>query len=122
MSGDTSDSVKPWTIRGVPPEERNAAIEAAKRSDMNLGDWLARAIRTHIQNENQSSRAPVPVGQVQTKPSDSATTLDSIERIAAQVQGLAAAGLPVSPAATRRVVAALVGQLPRRPKPGSPTE
>src|SRR4051812_41183621 len=29
---DVSDSVKPWSIRGVPPEERNAAIQAAKRA------------------------------------------------------------------------------------------
>jgi hypothetical protein len=31
MSEDLSDSgVKPWTIRGIAPEERNAAGEAAK--------------------------------------------------------------------------------------------
>jgi hypothetical protein len=28
-AGDTTDRVKPWTIKGIAPEERNAAIAAA---------------------------------------------------------------------------------------------
>lgn len=45
MPGDASDNVKPWTIRGIPPEERIAASEAAKLSDMTV-DELHHAIRT----------------------------------------------------------------------------
>lgn len=45
MPGDASDNVKPWIIQGIPPEERNAASEAAKLSDMTV-DELRHAIRT----------------------------------------------------------------------------
>ena len=38
LSDTGKTSPAPWTIRGIPPEERNAAIEAAKRSDMTLGN------------------------------------------------------------------------------------
>lgn len=50
-----SDEVKPWTIRGVPPEVRNAALSAAKRSGMGVGEWLDRAIRHYVQHEKNST-------------------------------------------------------------------
>ena len=109
MAAEMSDNIKPWTIRGIPPEERNAASEAAKRSDMNLGEWLRRAIRTQIQQELQSSRAPVAVGQPQ---SDSQTGLSDVERIAASFRDLAAAGVPISKASANRLCAALLAPLP----------
>lgn len=110
MPDELSDSVKPWTVRGIPPEARNAAIEAAKRSDMNLGEWLDRAIRAQIQQEIQSVRLPVPVGQ---PVSDSQTALADVERIAASFRDLAAAGIPVSKAHAARITRALVAQLPK---------
>jgi hypothetical protein len=33
-AADTTDRVKPWTIKGIPPEERNAAIAAVEREDL----------------------------------------------------------------------------------------
>ena len=109
MADEMSDSVKPWTIRGIPPEERNAASEAAKRSDMTLGEWLRRAIRTEIQQGLQATRSPVPVGQ---PVSDSRTELAAVERIAASFRDLAVAGVPVSKAHASRITRALVAQLP----------
>ncbi len=50
----TSDSIKPWSIRGVEPEARNAALAAAKRDGLPIGEWLGRAIRSHIQGERRS--------------------------------------------------------------------
>ena len=50
---DVSDRVKPWTIKGIAPEERNAAIAAADRQDMNIGEWLSRAIRAQVQSDHQ---------------------------------------------------------------------
>ncbi len=103
-----SESVKPWTVRGIPPEERNAAIAAAKRSDMTLGDWLSRAIRTEIQQEKQANRAPVAVGQAV---SDSQTSLSNAERVAASIRDLAAAGVPVAKSHASKITAALVAHL-----------
>jgi hypothetical protein len=39
-AGDTTDRVKPWTIKGIAPEERNAAIAAAEREGLAIGEWL----------------------------------------------------------------------------------
>lgn len=51
--GLMSEVVKPWTVKGLPPEERNAAIAAAKREGVTIGDWLARAIRHYVQHGNK---------------------------------------------------------------------
>jgi len=34
-----------WTVRDVPPESREAAKVAARKSGQKLGEWLDRAIR-----------------------------------------------------------------------------
>lgn len=52
--------MKPWTVKGISPEARNAAIAAA-RDKLPIGEWLARAIRAHVQSDHQADRAPVPV-------------------------------------------------------------
>jgi hypothetical protein len=87
---DQSDRVKPWTIKGIPPEARNAAIAAAGREKQPIGEWLARAIRAQVQSDRQADRAPVPI-----QPSDPATGLDTIERMIAMARSLAeASGAP----------------------------
>jgi len=114
MAAEMSDSIKPWTIRGVAPEERNAAGEAARRANMTLGEWLSRAIRTEIQQALQASRAPVPVGQPVGQPAaDSQTSLSDVERIASAMRDLAAVGLPVPKGHAAQVSRALVAQLPQ---------
>lgn len=79
---DQSDP-KPWTVKNIPPEERNAAIAAAKREGMELGPWMARAIRTAIQTDRQADRAPVPLEQPRVRPSDPQVDLGSLERMVA---------------------------------------
>lgn len=51
--GLVSETVKPWTVKGLPPEERNAAIAAAKREGVTMGEWLGRAIRHYVQHGNK---------------------------------------------------------------------
>jgi hypothetical protein len=53
---ETADRVKPWTIKGIPPEERNAAIAAADREGLTIGEWLTRTIRMQVQADHQSDR------------------------------------------------------------------
>lgn len=50
MKGNASTTKRaaPWGIRGVPVEARNAAIAAARREGMTLGEWLDRAIRHEV--------------------------------------------------------------------------
>lgn len=52
-----SETVKPWTIKGLPLEERNAAISAAKRQGVTMGEWLGRAIRHYVQHGNKPPAA-----------------------------------------------------------------
>jgi hypothetical protein len=52
------DDVKPWTIKNVPPEERNAAIAAAQRASQTMGEWLSRAIRSQVKEDAGAQRAP----------------------------------------------------------------
>ena len=84
-----TDDPKPWSIRGVHPEVRNAALSAARREGLTIGDWLDRAIRSHIksgrkQGENLSD---TPVRQ--------ATDLSDAERLVSMIAQLSAAGAPI---------------------------
>lgn len=86
------DDVKPWTVRGVPPEVRNAALSAAKRSGMGVGEWLDRAIRHYVQHEKNASL------EAQQPPQKSAASAETATKEAAELVGLigelAAAGAP----------------------------
>lgn len=84
-----TDDPKPWSIRGVHPEVRNAALAAAKREGVTIGEWLDRAIRSHVksgrkQGENTSDNA---VRQV--------ADLSDAERLVSMISQLAEAGAPV---------------------------
>ena len=83
---EAADGVKPWTVKGIAPEERNAAIAAADRQDMTIGEWLSRAIRAQVQADQRSDRAPVPVnGQGSDRQSD----LSDVERMIALARQIA---------------------------------
>ncbi len=58
---DQADRVKPWTIKGIPPEARNTAIAAAEREGQTVGEWMTRATRAQGQADRQANRAPVSV-------------------------------------------------------------
>lgn len=80
---DASDAVKPWTIKAVPPEERNAAIAAAKRAGVPIGAWLSRAIRGHIAAER--GQRGLAVRQPDPRPA-----LADVERLLAAAEKLSA--------------------------------
>src|SRR6201985_1853864 len=86
---DASDRVKPWTIKGIAPEERNAAIAAADRQDMTIGEWLSRAIRAQVQADQRSDRSPVPVDLQGRAGSDRQSDLSSVERMIALARQIA---------------------------------
>src|SRR3569623_807467 len=43
----------PWSVKGIRPEARESAREAARRSGMSLGEWLNNVIL-----EQEEGRAP----------------------------------------------------------------
>ncbi|HTB47056.1 MAG TPA: hypothetical protein VK741_25790 [Acetobacteraceae bacterium] len=74
------DRVKPWTIKGIAPEIRNAAIAAAERDNQTLGEWFSRAIPAMVQQQRARNRLPVmvvPPGRPDRLPAD----LGEIERV-----------------------------------------
>ena len=118
---DQSDAVKPWTIKGVPPDIRNAIISHANREKMALGEWIARAGRSYIQADRQRDKAPMIVGpQVQPQ-----ADLAEIERVVAMASQLAAAGAPPPKAVSRLAYSLLKDRLgsmkPARQSKPSPT-
>ena len=90
----SDDRIKPWTIKGISPEARNAAIAAAERARQPIGEWVSRAIRSQVQSDRQESRAPVPVIPQSASVSDRAADLAQLERLVALTTSLSVAGAP----------------------------
>jgi hypothetical protein len=98
---DTTDRVKPWTIKGIPPEERNAAIAAAEREGLTIGEWLTRAIRTQVQTDHRSDRLPIVVDPPRPR-ADRQADLADLERMISLAEKIAGAnGKPIPVGITR---------------------
>jgi hypothetical protein len=109
MADQSDDEIKPWTIKGVAPEARNAATAAAGREKTTIGEWIARAIRTQVQSDRQKDRAPVVVGPASVAPP---VGIDEIERLIAATAELAkATGEPPPKTVSRAAYAVLRDRL-----------
>ena len=104
-AGDTTDRVKPWTIKGIAPEERNAAIAAAEREGLTIGEWLTRAIRTQVQADHRSDRLPVALDPPLASKGDRQADLADLERITLAEKIASANGQPIPPGITRATYA-----------------
>ncbi len=83
----------PWSVKGIDPQYRETAKEAARRSGMTLGEWLKSAI--HEQAETaESPRAAKPGGNYPSASFERATS--KLEDIAAQLAKLTQRDAPVS--------------------------
>ena len=116
MSDQVDDPAKKWTIKGIDPDVRNAIISAAKRDDLPIGEWIARAARDAIQADRRRSRAPtviLPAGGPEVGPeAPAAGGVDEIERLIAATSQLAtAAGEPPPTAVTRAAYGLLRARL-----------
>src|SRR5690349_16323779 len=99
---ETADKVKPWTVKGIAPEERNAAIAAADREGMTIGEWLTRAIRSQIQSDRQADRVPAVVEEAVRPSSDRQADLADLERMVALAEKIAQANqTPIPQSITR---------------------
>lgn len=52
---NSKDGDRPWAVRSIPAEVRDAAVAAAQRQRMTVGEWLSIAIRREIALERRSS-------------------------------------------------------------------
>ena len=58
--GVSMKSGGPWNLRGLRPEARAAARDAARRSGMSVGEWLNTVIRPAEERETESRRSAPP--------------------------------------------------------------
>src|SRR3954465_4440714 len=105
---ETTDRAKPWTVKGIPPEERNAAIAAAEREGLTIGEWLTRAIRTQVQTDHRSDRLPVALDPPAFSASDRQSDLADLERVVALPKPLARGTDPPIPATITRAAYSLM--------------
>lgn len=84
-----TDDPKPWSIRGVHPEVRNAALAAAKREGITIGEWLDRAIRSHVKSARKQGENTLDNTVRQ------AADLSDAERLVSMISRLAEAGAPI---------------------------
>ena len=116
----TSDRVKPWTIKSIAPEERNAAIAAADRAGQTIGEWLTRAIRSQVQADHQADKAPVMIERAVIPKVDQSADLVDLERLVGLAERIANAnGKPIPPGITRATHAVILrairaGRIARR--------
>lgn len=115
MTGTTKEQKRatPWAIRGVSMEARNAAMTAAKRDSVTLGEWLDRAIRQQI----KASRVNVPAvpledtlaALVKQMQADREERQRDKEATAARIEALEVKAVSTSPNLIARLYGALRG-------------
>ncbi|MCA0433792.1 MAG: hypothetical protein LCH46_11055 [Proteobacteria bacterium] len=73
----------PWSIKGIEPDAREAAKQAARRSGMTLGEWLNSTILDQQSDGREESAQQQPRGRV-PKPQEAA-----LERTASRLEDIA---------------------------------
>ena len=103
------DAVGPWTIKASAGQTRNPITDAARTQGLTVGQWLQRRMNEWMR-EGQPVHVRADQGHYPGKPD-----LADVERIAAKITDMAAAGLPVPKSHVHKVSSALVAQLPASP-------
>ena len=83
----------PWSVKGIEPETREAAKEAARRSGMTLGEWLNTKIL-----DSADEAEPAPVTRHQRPSAARGETSIRLEDIAEQLSRIARREQNTSPA------------------------
>jgi len=92
MTEATPEQVGPWTVKGVPAEDRAEINAAAKRAGMNVGEWLRSAALLKIHTERQGPNGTVPAAEDHGRPEayhpPAAASLAVVTQLAAVLPGL----------------------------------
>lgn len=127
---NVSDLTKPWTVKNVSWEDRNAAISAADRSKQTIGEWLSRAIRAQVQEDAGKTRStaiittppPPPAAEKATNDVD----IDALSRLVSIAHTISDDARPIDPVLRKRVISLVkqgLGHLratSRKPKSAPP--
>ena len=77
----------PWSVKGIEPDMREAAKNAARRSGMTLGEWLNAAIVEQAEPELVSQHRTAPAAS--PKPARSRISTHPIDRAATRLEDIA---------------------------------
>ncbi|MGL5446728.1 MAG: hypothetical protein ACRDBL_05410 [Rhabdaerophilum sp.] len=68
----------PWSVRGIAPEIREQAVEAAHRSGMSVGEWMNQVLAGNLDDEEDD---PVPARSRKRRPARSDELSERLERL-----------------------------------------
>lgn len=68
----------PWSVRGIDPEIREQAVEAAHRSGMSVGEWMNQVLAGNLDDEDDD---PVPARSRKRRPARSDELSERLERL-----------------------------------------
>lgn len=114
QNGQTmADDTAPWTVKSVPVAVREKAVRYARMDGSTMAEWLTKAVET--QAAKQDGTQVIPPDKLEpTQANGELVGTVALGEAAAALQAMAAAataGLPISKAATRDVVAAIRSQV-----------
>ena len=104
----------PWSVKGIRPEARETAKEAARRSGLSLGDWLNTVI---LQQATQAGLAAQPYGHAPHNREELAGVHQRLDELTRRIEHFTHTG-PAAYAPRRErdesQAAALIGRLDQR--------
>ncbi|PPD15922.1 MAG: hypothetical protein CTY25_04305 [Methylobacterium sp.] len=77
-AGRTMANAMPWSVRGIDPEIREQAVEAAHRSGLSVGEWLNQVLAGNLDDEDDE---PAPSRGRRRKASRSEELNERLERL-----------------------------------------
>jgi len=98
------DTVAPWTIKSVATATRNAAIQAARRENLTVGQWLEKRI-AEWEGAGSPVLAPVAPAAPAPSPADTAALIQAAAAMTQAALAVAAAGDVVTPTFVKSTVA-----------------
>ena len=110
--GASMNSGVPWNISDVRPQARETALEAARRCNMSVGDWLSNVIVAQAARQG-ATRSPA---ELQARDAEERELADTMERIARHLEQSA----PPSPDAIPEPSPPPSPIAPRAPQPRGP--
>lgn len=67
----------PWSVRGIDPDIREQAVEAAHRSGMSVGEWMNHVLAGNLDDEDE----PAPTRSRKRRPARSDELSERLERL-----------------------------------------
>ena len=71
----------PWSVKGIDPEARVVAKEAARKAGMTLGEWMSTMIREVGNEDTPQNNDNAPVKSTGVSPEQLRAVVESLNRL-----------------------------------------